>query len=77
MQDYAALKRKAEDEIQARIVIELERKDDPRITKEHKGNGQDSGERRHGERGKKHASKESEQEEKPDFISGNRIDIRI
>jgi hypothetical protein len=78
MQDYMALQRKTEDEIQDRVVLELERKDDPRITKEHKGAGQDAGGGQHGKRQKARPSEESEEEEEPGFISSSsRIDIRI
>ena len=77
MQDYMALQRKAEDEIQDRIIIELERKDDPRITKEHKGAGQEAGGKRRGEKQKSQTAEDSEKEEEPGFVRGRRIDIRI
>ncbi len=78
MQDYMALQRKAEDEKQDTFVIKLERKDDPRITQEHKGAGQDaSGERNGQGRKAKNASESEAEAEETGIMSSGRIDIRI
>jgi uncharacterized membrane protein YukC len=76
MQDYMALQRKAEDEIQDTMISKLERKDDPRITREHKGAGQESADERK-ERGRKASGTAEDQEEAEEPAISGRIDIRI
>ena len=78
MQDYMALHRKAEDELQDTMVSKLERKDDPQITQEHGGSGRYTPEEQNKE--KKEAQQESGGEAgegEPGVGSSSRIDIKI
>ena len=78
MQDYMALQRKAEDEVEDTIVMELERKEDPLITREHKGTRQDAADQQDENKQKNQTDAENEEDEdEPGIISSNRIDIRI
>ncbi len=75
-QDYMALQRNAEDELQDSSVSKLERKDDPRIATEHEGSRQF-----YEDEQKKHKAKtgadDEETEEEPGIVSSTKIDIRI
>jgi hypothetical protein len=77
MQDYMAMQRKAEDEQRDEMITKLERKVDPRITREHKGAGQDASEARKESGRKTKTTSESEEEAEEPAISSSRIDIRI
>ena len=77
MQDYMALQRKAEDELQDTMVSKLQRKDDPLITKEHGGSGQDAADEQNKNNKKTRPDLGEEEEEEPGIVSSSKIDIRI
>ncbi len=77
MQDYMALHRKAEDELRDSMVLKLERKDDPRINKEHSGSGQDAADEQDKDKKETGGGEGEEGEADPGIISSSKIDIRI
>ena len=78
MQDYMALQRKTEDELHDSMVQKLERKDDPQISREHKGAGQNApNEQNEHNRQSRTADVSHEEEEAPSLGGGSTIDIKI
>lgn len=77
MQDYMALQRKAEDELQDMSVSKLERKDDPQITKEHDGSGQDAANEKDKNKKNTRSETDEKEEKEPGIVSNSKIDIRI
>jgi hypothetical protein len=75
MQDFMAVQRKAEDELQDSSVAKLERKDDPRITKEHEG--QSGAGYEQDQKKTKAEQNGGEEDEEPGIVSSHKIDIRI
>ncbi len=78
MQDFMAVQRKAEDELRDSSVTKLERKDDPRITKEHGGQNGSGYEPYEGKEKTRAAGNEEEgEDEEPGIVSSHKIDVRI
>jgi hypothetical protein len=78
MQDFMAVQRKAEDELRDSSVTKLERKDDPRITKEHgsqNGAGYEPYEGK--EKTRPDGDEEADEDEEPGIVGSHKIDVRI
>lgn len=78
MQDFMALERNAEDIQQDTMVNKLERKDEVRITKEHRGAGHNSAEEQNKRKRKRQTVSGGNKEGKePGIVGSSKIDIII